>query len=191
MLARGSRFARSAAHWVHRVRRVRACFHARHARSLTFLTQAPVLSSFVRRLFRAPTLLLRPARLSAPGLSARVPSLFATSPGRVHVNRASQAPLAPSSGYLSLTTVYSSPGLRGLLHPRAACRDAVQGLLPPRSAPPSSGEAASLPFSPPVARTSAEQRPHEPPPGNPPSTPKASASRLRSTRRSVLGAGSV
>jgi hypothetical protein len=48
--------------------------------------------------------------------------------------RATRPRYVPSSGFLNLSTVYSTGGFAGLLHPAATSRVcSVQGFLPPRS----------------------------------------------------------
>jgi hypothetical protein len=54
----------------------------------------------------------------------------------------------PSSGFFNLSTVFSTIGFAGLLHPAATSRVlSVQGFLPCRSPPDSSSVGAPVPFS--------------------------------------------
>jgi len=130
----------------------RACFHAR-ARPVR-LDRPPgvvrLASLFLLRcLFRAPSRSPLPHRFGRSVLPGSR-SLFATSPERVHQSQGLPGPRSvPSTGVRSLSTAYSSLGLRGLFHPRATFRDVstVQGLLSPRSAAVSSTVASPLPLA--------------------------------------------
>lgn len=102
-----------------------ACFHASYARPLSTVRQV-VTPGFILR-FPSPlqsSFALTSARSFQIEPTARVSSLFTTSPERVHIRGASQSVrFVPSTGDHSLSTVYSSLGLRGLFHPRAMSRD--------------------------------------------------------------------
>jgi hypothetical protein len=76
-------------------------------------------------------------------LAFRFLALFATSRVPSHFSRWLPClRYGPSSGFLNLSTVFSTHTLAGLFHPAATSRvSLVQGLLSPRSHPPSSGGA--------------------------------------------------
>jgi len=107
--------------------------------------RAQVHSSLLALLFRVPSLQIPPSPFRGR-LPARVSSLFATSPERVHSPRGFPSPrYVPSSGALSLSTSYSALRLAGLFHPAATFRALlVQGLLSRRSHPSSSEGASPL-----------------------------------------------
>lgn len=74
-------------------------------------------------LFRVPSLHHLAQGLSARALPAWVPCLFATSPARVHYREDSQVHrYVPSTGFLSLPTVFSAHRLADLFHPAATSR---------------------------------------------------------------------
>jgi len=112
--------------------------------------------SFVLELlFRVPSLSSPALALSGAGLTARVSSLFATSPDCVHSSRGFPRPrYVPSAGALNLSTAFSALRLSGLFHPAAASRAlcSFRGFPSPRSDRASSVRSAPLPLCPPAAR---------------------------------------
>lgn len=91
---------------------------------------SPLQSSFAITSARVPFR----ARAHCQGFRA----LLATSPVRVHSRPGSHPASVPSSGVLSLPTVYSALRLRGLFHPRAASRTLTRPFrgFSPRAGPP-------------------------------------------------------